>query len=400
MISFEQAYQKVINNAVDFGTETVSLHAANGRILAENIKADRDFPPFNRSTRDGIVCNYNSIKNGVKKLEVLGTIAAGSPTKELTDETSAYEIMTGAVVPESGDTVIMYEELEFNGKTVTLPKHIEKGQNIHLKGSDIKENEVIVKAPHTIGAAEIGILASVGKTDIKVKKLPKIAVISTGNELVDVSEKPAPYQIRKSNTYSLKAILDSFKIEAEILHIPDQKEITEKSIQQALENFDVLLLSGGVSKGKYDYLPEVFDSCGVEKHFHKVLQRPGKPFWFGVHKPLTTTIFSFPGNPVSTFAGCYMYFVPWLKKSFGLQVIENTAILENDFQPHPKLTRFIPVTLKTEGGKLMASQVNQNGSGDLTSLTMADAFIRLSPKEDLYVKGTTVPFIATDHLRM
>jgi molybdopterin molybdotransferase len=399
MISFEQAYKLVLSSAIFLEEENVALQEAHGRILAEDIVADRDFPPFDRATKDGIVCNYEAIRNGETTLQVLGTIPAGSPTIQLRGEYSAYEIMTGAVVPENGDTVIMYEELHFEKDKVTLPENVIKGQNIHYKGSDLKKGDIIISAPKIITAAEIGVLATVGKSEVKVKKLPAVAVISTGNELVDITEQPKPYQIRKSNTYSLEAVLKDFKIEAEKLHLKDHKETIEQTVRHLLKKFDVLLISGGVSKGKYDYLPEVLTSCGVEKVFHKVLQRPGKPFWFGLHKDSATTVFSFPGNPVSTFVNYHVYFIPWLKKSFGLSTGTNTVILDDDIEAHPKLTRYIPVKISINNGQLMASKIVQNGSGDLASLTKTDAFIKLNPQPDAYKKGAKVPFISTAHLR-
>lgn len=398
MIPFNEAYQMVLNNVISLPDENISLLDAGKRILAEDILADRDFPPFNRATKDGIVLNYKSVENGHKFLELKGTIPAGSAGIELPDEQSALEIMTGAVVPANGDTVVMYEELEIEGNKVSLPERISKGQNIHLKGSDLRENDCIIKSPKVITPSETGILASVGKHTVKVKKLPRVAVISTGNELVEINETPRPYQIRKSNTYSIKAALEEFKINASFIHLKDDKAGIVKTLEQALQKYDVLLLSGGVSKGKYDHLPDAFATCGVKKIFHKVLQRPGKPFWFGKHTASQTTIFSFPGNPVSTFASFYIYFIPWLKESFGFDVERYEVVLGEDFQANEKLTLFVPVKIVNSQGKLVALKVRQNGSGDLTSLTNTDGFVRLPPAEIPFVKGTAVPFVSTNYL--
>ncbi|WP_340198622.1 molybdopterin molybdotransferase MoeA [Ascidiimonas sp. W6] len=398
MITYQEAYNLVLANSTSFTREKVALKDACNRILAEDILADRDFPPFNRATKDGIVCNYQSIEEGFSSLKVSGVISAGNPTKNIPDYKSAFEIMTGAVVPDNGDSVIMYEELEFQEGYVVLPSQIKKGQNIHFKGSDLKKNELVIKSPKLIGASEIGILASVGKSEVWVKKLPKVAVISTGNELVEVEEEPEPYQIRKSNTLSLKATLESLKISADTIHLKDDKISIEKAVLQSLDTYDVLLISGGVSKGKFDFLPDAMTSCGVKKVFHRVLQRPGKPFWFGKHTNSNTTIFSFPGNPVSTFANYHIYFIPWLKKSYGLSINENNVILAEKINAHSTLTRYVPVKLRITSGKIFAEQVYQNGSGDLTSLTHTDGFVRLDAKTDGYPKETVVPFISTKFL--
>ncbi|XLS27445.1 molybdopterin molybdotransferase MoeA [Flavobacteriaceae bacterium M23B6Z8] len=396
MISYQDAYDRVLQNTMQPQKETVSLKKANLRILAENIVADRDFPPFDRSTKDGVVFDYQAVMNGDRTLKIAGIISAGMPSKNLPDKNSAFEIMTGAVVPENGDTVIMYEELTFSDGHVVLPEHIKKGHNIHYQGSDLKKGDLLLEEPKVITAAEIGILASVGKAKVEVYRLPKIAVLSTGNELVDIEKEPAPYQIRKSNSLSLVAALEKLKIRAKIIHLKDEKNSIERELKKALNEYDVLLISGGVSKGKFDFLPEALESSGVLKIFHRVLQRPGKPFWFGKHPSLNTTVFSFPGNPVSTFANYHIYFLPWFQKSFGLKVRIRDVFLDETLEAHPELTRFFPVKIALEKGKLLAKKVHQNGSGDLTSLTHINGFVRLAPQNEAYRKGALVPFTPTN----
>ena len=243
-----------------------------------------------------------------------------------------------------------------------------------------------------ISSAEIGIFATVGKSIIKVAKQPKVLIISTGDELVGVSEKPLSYQIRRSNLYTLVSLLERLNIKAETEHISDNKQLLKQKIELHLEHYDVLLFSGAVSKGKFDFLPEVFDELGIEKLFHKVKQRPGKPFWFG--KRDSKNIFAFPGNPVSTFVGCLKYFYPWYKKSMGIDSEnQQKAILAEDFIFKPELTYFLQVITENKNGMLYATPVVGNGSGDLANLAETDAFLELPDDRNEFKEGDVFPLI-------
>ncbi|WP_411030778.1 molybdopterin molybdotransferase MoeA [Spongiimicrobium sp. 3-5] len=398
MITFQEAYEKVLAHSQDYGTETVLLKEATGRVLAESVLADRDFPPFNRSTKDGIVINYNDIASGITEFRITHVIAAGTQQSHLKDIGGCMEIMTGAVIPEGGDTVIMYEEVVIQNGMAKISQVPKRGQNIHIKGDDEKKGAKVLEQGCLISAAEIGVLAAVGKATVLVKCLPKIGVIATGNELVAVADTPLPHQIRKSNTHSLHAALADLHIQPEQFHLEDDKAAIETGLLKAMEQNNVLLLSGGVSKGKFDFIPEVMDKLGVQKVFHRVLQRPGKPFWFGKHKLSDTLIFSFPGNPVSTFANYHIYFKPWFNKSLGLPVIKIEVILAEDIEIKGTLTRFLRVKVHVNQGRVTAVFVTGNGSGDLTSLAKSDGFVLLSPKETPYEKGEWVPFIPTRNI--
>lgn len=393
MINFEEALSKVLEYAKDFGEETITLKNSVGRVLAETICADRDFPPFNRSTKDGIALNYKSILEGKTELKIEGICSAGIPQQELKEDYNCLEIMTGAVLPKNADTIVMYEHVSITDGVVTINEIPKQGINIHAQGTDEKKGAVLLFPGTIIDAAEVGILATVGKALVKVKKLPKISVISTGNELVPVEEKPLPHQIRKSNVLSIVTALYKEYITPEQLHLVDKKEEIKKSLSIALKNNDALLLSGGVSKGKYDYIPEVMEELGVEKVFHRVAQKPGKPFWFGIHKETNTIIFSFPGNPVSTFANYHVYFLPWLKKSLGLPQDNLQVQLQEEIEAKPPLAKFVQVTTFLEKGMFCGKFINGNGSGDLTTLPRANGFVCLLPRENIYKIGELVPFI-------
>ncbi len=395
MITFNEAYKLVLGSCQDYGMETVGIKFALGRILGEDVFADRDFPPFNRSTKDGIAINYSAFEKGQTDFKIVGVLAAGMPGIPLGSKTDCIEIMTGGVVPEDADTVVMYEDLVIKNSVASIQKAPEKGANIHVKGSDEKEGAPLLKKNLKITAAAIGVMASVGKVKVNVKKLPRISVISTGKELVEIDKKPLQFQVRKSNSYSLYAALSKERILPLLLHLDDDKDIIRQKLYYAIQEMDVLLLSGGVSKGKFDFIPEVLDELGAKMIFHKVKQTPGKPFWFGIHKAARTVIFSFPGNPVSTFANFHLYFKPWLIKSLGGTISENEVILGEDIAPDGELTRFLRTKISSDSGKLTANIVHGNGSGDLISLANSDGFIRLDPKKQPYKKGTIVPFTAT-----
>ena len=411
MISVEQALQTVLNSTQDFGVEEIPFIKSVGRILKEVIVADRDFPPFNRVSMDGIAIDYTSFRNGQRSFKIEGIQAAGSKQITLNNAENCIEVMTGAVLPNNANTVIRYEDVTIeNGVATINVDSLDSGQNIHNKGKDGKVGDLLIKQNTKISAAEIGVLATVGKSFVKVAKQPKVMIVSTGDELVGVDEFPLEHQIRRSNVFTLVSLLERLNISSETAHITDDKPVLKSKIKSFLQEYDVLLFSGAVSKGKFDFLPEVFDELGVEKLFHKVTQRPGKPFWFGSAASLSiseqdvflnkkdnnnkkTIVFGFPGNPISTFVNCLAYFYPWYYKSVGLEVEEETAILSADITFKPSLTYFLQVKLESENGKLIAFPIKGNGSGDLASLVKTDAFIQLPNDKIEFKKGEVFPII-------
>ncbi len=394
MISYNEAQNLVLNQFRNFGTEQVDLLKSAGRYLAEDIHADRDFPPFNRATKDGIAINYDAIENGRRSFEIKGVLPAGQPTIPFVETDSCIEIMTGAVVPFETDTVIMYEDVIIENDIASLKKSPVRAQNIHRRGSDHIKGDILLKKNCKITAAEIGILATVGKKQLQVHKLPSVAVISTGNELVDIDKQPLLHQIRRSNTYSIYGALGELGITPILLHIEDDMDLLRQKLAVVIDEMDVVILSGGVSKGKFDFLPQVLSEMGVEKIFHRVAQRPGKPFWFGAHAQAKTLIFSFPGNPVSTFYNFYLYFKPWLLKSIGASLPNQEVMLNKSLENNSDLTVFAGVKTHYTNGKVTASPVVGNGSGDLVNLSQIDGFVQLDPEQKQFSEGTLVPFIA------
>ncbi|MFT5256611.1 MAG: molybdopterin molybdotransferase [Arenicella sp.] len=392
MISVEQALQTVLNTSQDFGVEEIPFLKSLGRILKEEIFADRDFPPFHRVSMDGIVIDFAAFKNGQRAFKIEGIQAAGSEQIALQNAENCIEVMTGAVLPNNANAVIRYEDVTIDNGVATINiDAINERQNIHTKGKDGKSGALLISENTLISAAEIGVLATVGKSFVKVAKQPKVMIVSTGDELVAVAETPLAHQIRRSNVFTLVSLLERLQIPSETAHITDDKPILKSKIATYLKAYDVLLFSGAVSKGKYDFLPEVFEELGVEKGFHTVAQRPGKPFWFG--QTNTCSIFGFPGNPISTFVNCLAYFYPWYYKSVGLEVREETAILAEDVKFKPNLAYFLQVKLENKKGQLMAYPISGNGSGDLASLLKAAAFIQLPSGTVEFKKGAVYPII-------
>lgn len=393
MISHPEALEKVLATATHFGSEKIPLLESLNRILAEDIFADRDFPPFHRVTKDGIAVNSQALENNKTSFKIEAVYAAGSPQGILNSLENCVEIMTGAMLPKNCDSVIMYEDIEIKNGIATLQTEVKPRINIHRKGSDRQSGEKVLSKNQRISAKEIGVLATVGTSKVLVKKLPKIAIISTGDELVNVEETPLPHQIRTSNTLSLFAALEKEKITPTLLHIRDEKDIMLQQVENAIKNHDVLLLSGGVSKGKFDYLPEIFEELKVEKIFHRVLQRPGKPLWFGKQQEKNVTVFSFPGNPNSTFVNYHIYFIKWLTKSLELEDLKSEVILNTAVDANSNITRYLLVKTNSENGEIKAELLNENGSGDLISLANADGVILLPPEKDFEV-GDLVEFVS------
>ncbi|MEO8885997.1 MAG: molybdopterin molybdotransferase MoeA [Mucilaginibacter sp.] len=389
MITVEEAEKLIAETITDFGAEIVPFELSVGRVLAETIITDRDLPPFNRSSMDGIAISYNVIEKGVKTFKIKAVQAAGDQPVDIDDGEECVEIMTGAALATTVNTVVRYEDVEIqNGYATITTSPIKKGQNIHRQGADKKKGDIILLPGRVVDAAVINSIASVGEAEIRVKRHPRVVIISSGDELVDVAAKPSPYQIRKSNSYTMQAILSSQGITAAMLHIPDDADSTKKNIQQCLHSYDVILLCGGISMGKFDYIPQALKELEVTQVFHKVQQRPGKPFWFGKHDN-GVVVFAFPGNPVATFMCMHRYFMPWLQLSNGQTVKPPVyAVLNEDFIFKPQLQYFLQVKLNfNQQGQLLAMPIEGNGSGDFANLADTDAFMELPSEKSEFKMG-------------
>jgi molybdopterin molybdotransferase len=388
MISVDQALEFVLAEQRDFGVEEVDLLQSVGRVLASDVFSDRDFPPFDRVTMDGIAVNTDHLINEQQQKLVIEAIqAAGSPQLSLGDALKCIEVMTGAMLPANTNAVVPYEQCEIkNGIATINPKAISALQNIHLKGSDCKEGNLLLTKYTKINPAVIGVLATIGLDKVPVLKQCKVAVCSTGDELLDITQLPLPHQIRRSNSYSLTAALLKENIDVTIDHLHDEEALMLAQVSHLKDEHDVLIFSGAVSKGKYDFLPGVLQQLGMRTQFHYVAQRPGKPFLFGIFER-GQVVFAFPGNPVSTLVCYYLYFKPWLACCLKQLEIAKWAQLGEDVEFKPDLSYHLLVTLQNDGGIFTAIPLNSSGSGDLVSISKANGFITLPAGKDVYKKG-------------
>jgi molybdopterin molybdotransferase len=391
MVSVEEAYQTVINNQLDFGVEYVALKDAFGRVLSEDIRADRPFPPFDRVTMDGIAINFSGYESGCKKFKIEGMQCAGEQAQTLSNNHHCIEIMTGSILPKNADTVIRYEDLVIENGFAELIAQPKSKQNIHFEGQDAPSGSVLVPKNKLLNSAHLAVAASVGLCKVPVKKLPKIALISSGDELVPVEETPLAHQIRLSNVHAVKALLSGYGVNADIFHLQDSENESAEKIKELLNNYPILVFSGGVSMGKKDFIPGALAKNGVEELFHKVSQKPGKPFWFG--KKTNNLVFALPGNPVSTYLCSIKYLLPWLRACLGLKENVQKVILAENVTFKPRLNYFIQVKIENIEGKLLAKPLKHHGSGDFISLTEADGFVELPIKsEGQFFAGETVSY--------
>ncbi|QIL76681.1 molybdopterin molybdotransferase MoeA [Hymenobacter sp. HDW8] len=387
MISVAEAERLVLATARPLPTETVPLLVATGRVLRQDLTADRDFPPFNRVAMDGIALTYAAIAGGQIEFPIESIQFAGAPPQPLQNPQAAVEIMTGAVLPPGADTVVRYEDVTFQvieeqriATVQVLPERA--GHNVHARAADRRQGDLLLPAGTRLGPAEIAVAATIGAPTLSVTRAARLAIVSTGDELVNVAEQPLPHQIRRSNAAMLQAAAHATGATTEAFHFIDDQDVLRQGLPQLLSDFDAVVLSGGVSKGQADFLPSVLRELGVEQIFHEVEQRPGKPFWFG-QQPGGAVVFALPGNPVSTFVNYYRYVQPWLRACQSPEMPPTPtafAVLAADVSFRPRLTHFLPVRLEmAPDGRLLAHPQRAGGSGDLASLLHCDGFLELPP---------------------
>lgn len=386
MISVQEASSIILSNLFLPASETIHLNNAGGHVLAASVFADRDLPPFDRVAMDGIAFHSSFFLDGQRDFMVEGTQAAGLPQQKLKNVNACLEVMTGAVLPDGTDTVVRYEDLQIKKNVATvLIDNVAARQNIHPQGQDARQGEELLASGMKISSAEVALLASVGMSQVKVLTFPKTAIVSTGDELVDVNQTPLPHQIRRSNDRALQAALQEMGCSATAFHLADSKAVLETELARIFQQHTLIILSGGVSKGKFDFIPDTLESLGVKKLFHQVSQKPGKPFWFG--KSEKQTVFALPGNPVSTYMCFYRYIKPWLLKSLKLDTSAAQAILAEDVFFKPELTYFLQVKIQNEKGRLLAHPHAGGGSGDFANLKNIDGFLELPAGRQHFAAG-------------
>jgi molybdopterin molybdotransferase len=361
------------------------------RVLAEDVTAERDQPPFDRVTMDGVAIAHGDWAAGVRTFGIVGTQAAGAPSLRLEGSGTCVEVMTGALLPTGADTVIPIERVVRRGLEAQIDStaKVAARQFVHPRGSDRTAGSVVLRAGARIGPPEMAVLASAGRATVAVAAMPHVAVVSTGDELVDVDEPVADYQIRSSNDRAIEASLTRAKLASVTRsRLTDDAAALRTAISRLDAEADALVLSGGVSMGQFDFVPRVLEELGAKLVFHRIRQRPGKPMWFGLSargKP----IFALPGNPVSTLVCTTRYLLPALRVAAGLAPPSNELVeLAAPVDASPDLTLFMPVSLSwSKTGTALAAPRPTNTSGDFTALAGTDGFVELGPQSRPHAAG-------------
>lgn len=378
-----EADAAIRQHATQLPTVHLPLTELSGAVLRESITSSRDQPPFDRVTMDGIAFSFAGWEAGRNSFRIAGTQGAGAPPLTLREASDCFEVMTGAMLPVGCDCVVPVENIEVNDGVAQLrddaPAPV-RNFNVHARGIDSRKGDLLLPSGYRLGPAEVAVIASNGQTHASVARPPRIVVISTGDELVEPGQPLADWQISRSNVYGVLASLRQHGYTAlSHDHIPDDLPSLRTRLQAQLQTNDVLILSGGVSMGRFDYVPQVLQELGVRMIFHKVAQRPGKPIWFGVGAG-GQTVYALPGNPVSTLVCLTRYVLPGLQAAQGAAAREvETVNLAQSYDVKASLALFLPVRLtQTEAGQAAVPQPT-HGSGDFTSLIGTQGFVELSP---------------------
>jgi molybdopterin molybdotransferase len=398
MLSYEAARAKVIevicarHCAPPPPTETIEFAQdparVLGRIVAEDVRADRNYPPFDRSTRDGFALRAADAAQAGAKLRLIGESRAGVPFAGMVEPGTCVQIMTGAAMPRGANSIVMNEHARIEGEYVVLDEAAREGAHFVLEGQETRVGESVIARGKRLSYAELAIAAQVGRSKLVVAKKPRVAILSTGDELVTVEQTPTKYQIRNSNNVSLAAQVALAGGEPVMLGTaPDSLEELRARIQQALEA-DIVVVTGGVSVGKYDLVEQVLREMGAEFYFDAVAIRPGKPAVFGFcqKKP----VFGLPGNPVSTMVTFELFVVPGIEllsghKPGALALLK--ARLAHPLNEKPPLAHFLPARVSWPEGEAVVEAIHWEGSGDIGSVVKGNCFLVVNEARQVYAAG-------------
>ncbi len=400
MITPAEAEQVILSRLRPLPAEDCPLLQTHGRVLRAPIIAERAFPPFDRVTMDGFAVRSAAVATGRRRFRIQGLQAAGMVPLALESDDACVEIATGAVQPAGADAIVPYEQTQRDGDAMVLPDSVTvmAGQNLHARGSDAAAGTVLVPVGARLTGREIAVAASCGCGTLSVSQRPSVAVVATGDELVEVEAAVvAPHQVRKSNDYALRAALLGTAATAcvERFHLRDLKHELERPLRGILAEFDLVLLTGGISKGRFDYIPDVLTHLGVENLIRGVAQRPGKPFWFGMSSR-QTPVFALPGNPVSTYTCLHRYVLAALAHMAGAEPARPDYVaLAQPTSFKAPLAWLLPVVVTVSPeGRRTAQPAPFNTSGDFAGLVGTDGFVELPPGPREFPAGTVARFWA------
>lgn len=390
-----EAEAAIRQHATPLPAVRLPLTELSGAVLRESVTSTRDQPPFDRVTMDGIAFAFSSWEAGNSSFRIAGTQAAGAAPLTLREPSDCIEVMTGAMLPIGCDCVVPVENIEVMDGIAQLrddaPAPV-RNFNVHARGIDSRRGDLLLASGDPLGPAEVAVIASNGQTHALVGRRPRIVVISTGDELVEPGQPLQDWQISRSNVYAVLASLRRHGYTAlSHDHVPDDLPALRERLRSHLASNDVMILSGGVSMGRFDYVPQVLQELGVRMVFHKVAQRPGKPLWFGVGGG-GQTVYALPGNPVSTLVCLTRYVLPGLQAAQGAApAAVETITLAQSYDVKPALVVFLPVTVTQTVAGQCAMPHPTRGSGDFTSLVGTVGFVELPPGPRVVLEDASLP---------
>ncbi|MBI5554999.1 MAG: molybdopterin molybdotransferase MoeA [Elusimicrobia bacterium] len=393
MISYEKARKLVLSNIKILSPEKVRIEDAIGRVLAENVFSPLEIPPFAKSAMDGYAVKAENTRQYQGVLRNIGVIQAGDTFRQKLGTGECAKIMTGAPLPSGADAVVMVEDTAACDRMITMKCSVKKGENVCRRGEDICRGERLLRNGQLLSAAEIALLATIGKHQVKVRKRPKVAIINTGGEIVSPGQKLGRNKIYNANGPMMVSLLRRYGIEPQYLGmVKDDPEQLVRVIQPGL-CCDVLLISGGVSVGDYDFIPKVLKKLKVKGIFHKVRIKPGKPFFFG--RKRSCCVFGLPGNPGSNFLAYFLFVSPALNKMQGIDFLGpefKFGLLQQDFQHKKGRAHFGLVKIKKQNVDYTLDIVPSHGSADVASLAKADGFFIAAENQEVIKKNEKVRF--------
>lgn len=392
MLSYSEALKSVLTRVPPARSVRVALEAARGRVLAEPVAADLDSPPFEKALMDGYALRSEDVGRAPVALRVVGRVAAGQVAPMRLQAGQAVQIMTGAMLPEGADAVQRIERTETAGRDeVRILEPVRPGENMAPRGQEVRKGQTVLEPGRPLGPAELGVLAAVGKEFVQVYEAPRVAVIPTGDEIVEVGVTPGPGQIRNSNGPMLRAQCRALGLDAGVLPaVPDDPGLLREALRRGFQR-ELILLSGGVSMGEHDYVPRVLAEEGVEVVFHKAAIKPGKPILMGRRND--RLIFGLPGNPVSSFVTFELFVRPAVRRWMGfsrLSLRNVSGRLLRDVRHRPGRQFFKPARSRWTERGLEVEPLETTGSADLVGFSRANSLLVVDAAAEFLAADSTV----------